>query len=176
MESLTMYLKNCLSVFHVRKKSESLYPRLLRYLDEAYRDELIGDGRYAVALGKTKKLQRFLIIKGRPSLPASAFTADMVLEFRRFIQDEYKYVSQHPELYPRGGGHRPPQKRFRNTTVVHDLKLLQAFFTELENTGEIRCSPFRKIPVCALHPVVMKRKIYQQLLDWKEKRNSGCLQ
>ena len=140
-----MYLKNCLSVFHVRKKSESLYPRLLRYLDEAYRDELIGDGRYAVALGKAKKLQRFLIIKGRPSLPANAFTADMLLEFRRFIQDEYKYVSQHPELYPRGGGHRPPQKRFRNTTVVHDLKLLQAFFTELENTGEIRCSPFRKI-------------------------------
>jgi len=35
----------------------------------------------------------------------------------------------------------------RDTTVVHDLKLLQAFFAELENTREIRRSPFRSISV-----------------------------
>jgi hypothetical protein len=29
--------------------------------------------------------------------------------------------------------------------VVHDLKALQAFFRELEDTGEIRRSPFKKI-------------------------------
>ena len=39
------------TVFRV-KKNERMYPRLLRYLDEAHRDGVMGDGRYAVALGK----------------------------------------------------------------------------------------------------------------------------
>lgn len=75
------------------------------------------------------------------------FTSDLVMEFRQFIYDEYKYVPLYPALYPHGEGHRPPQKRLRDTTVVHDLKLLQAFFAELENTDEISRSPFRKISV-----------------------------
>ena len=129
----------------MRKPSEPLYPRLLRYINEAHRDGVMGDGRYAVALGKAAKLHRFLTIIGRTDLTAREFTADMMLKFRQFIYDEYQYVPLHPALYPRQSGHRPPQKRLRDATVVHDLKLLQAFFAELENTGEIRRSPFRKI-------------------------------
>lgn len=144
---MTNYLNRCLCVFHIRKKSETLYARLLRYIDEAHRDGVMGDARYAVALGKASKLRRFLIINGRGSMTAKNFTAEMVLEFRQFIFDEYKYVSIYPDLYPRGSGHRPPQKRLRITTVVHDLKLLQAFFAELEDTNEIRRSPFRRISV-----------------------------
>ena len=124
-----------------------MYPRLLRFIDEAHRDGVMGDTRYAVALSKARKLDRFLRIIGRSSMPVRAFTNDMVLEFRQFIQDEYRYVALYPMLYPRGAGHRPPQKRLRDTTVVHDLKLFQAFFAELENTGEINRSPFRRISV-----------------------------
>lgn len=131
--------------FFTGNKSESLLQRLLRFLDEAHRDGVIGDGRYAVALGKAAKLNRFLIIAGRQMLSANEFTTDLVLEFRQFIADEYKYVSLYPELYPRGSGYHWPKKRLRDTTVVHDLKLLQAFFAELENTDEIRRSPFRKL-------------------------------
>lgn len=131
--------------FFTGSKPESLYNRLLRYIDEAHRDGVIGDGRYAVALGKAAKLNRFLIIIGRSSMTASEFTTDMVLGFRQFIADEYKYVHLYPDLYPHGSGHHWPEKRLRDTTVVHDLKLLQAFFAELENTDEIRRSPFRKI-------------------------------
>ena len=144
---MTNYLNRCLCAFHIRKKSETLYARLLRYIDEAHRDGVMGDARYAVALGKASKLRRFLIINGRRSMTAKDFTAETVLEFRQFIFDEYKYVSLYPDLYPRGSGHRPPQKRLRITTVVHDLKLLQAFFAELEDTNEIRRSPFRRISV-----------------------------
>lgn len=129
----------------VKTKTESLYSRLLRYLDEAHRNGFIGDGRYAVALGKAKKLHRFLTIIGHPSLSVDDFTPDLVLEFRQFVYDEYKYVPLFPHLYPRIAGHRVPTKRCCNSTVVHDLKLLQAFFAELENTGEIHRSPFRKI-------------------------------
>jgi hypothetical protein len=105
----------------------------------------MGDARYAVALGKAEKLRRFLVIFSLKSLSAREFTTSNVLQFRQFVYDEYKFVSQHPDLYPRGSGHRAPRKRLRDTTVVHDLKLLQAFFAELESTDEIPTSPFRKI-------------------------------
>lgn len=131
--------------YFVFKKSESLYQRFLRYLDESHRDGLMGNGRYAVALGKAHKLMRFLTIEGHPDIATRKFTTDMLLRFRQFIYDEYKYARQYPALYPRGLGHRPPKKRLRDTTVVHDLKLLQAFFAELETTEEIRRSPFRSI-------------------------------
>ena len=145
MEKITNYLNRCLSIFHVRKKSELIYPRLLRFINEAHRDGVMGDARYAVALSKARKLERFLFIIGRPNMPLNAFTTDMVLQFRQFVYDEYKYVPQFPALYPRGAGHRPPTRRLKDTTVVHDLKLIQAFFAELENTGEIDRSPFRRI-------------------------------
>lgn len=146
MESIRTFFNRCFSTLQFKKnQSEELYPRFLRYLNEAHRDGVMGNGRYAVALGKAEKLQRFLIITKRTSLTADEFTTDILLEFRQFIYDEYKYVSQYTELYPRSAGHRPPKQRLRDTTVVHDLKLLQAFFAELENTDEIRRSPFRKI-------------------------------
>ena len=131
--------------YFTSKRSEPLYPRFLRYIDEAHRDGVIGDGRYAVALGKAAKLNRFLTIIGQRSMPACDLTTDMLMEFRQFLYDEYKYVSLYPHLYPRGSGHHWPKKRLRDTTVVHDLKLLQAFFAELENADEIRRSPFRKL-------------------------------
>jgi integrase len=160
----------------VKTKTESLYSRLLRYLDEAHRNGFIGDGRYAVALGKAKKLHRFLIIIGHPSLPVEDFTPDLVLEFRQFVYDEYKYVPLFPHLYPRIAGHRIPTKRCCNSTVVHDLKLLQAFFAELENTGEIRLSPFRKISLkkrkAIMHvmyddPVFLRADEFRQVMQTK---------
>ena len=131
--------------FFTGNKPESLYNRLLRYIDESHRDGVIGDGRYAVALGKASKLRRFLHIIGRRTMPTQEFTTEMLMEFRQFVYDEYLYVPLYPDLYPRGSGHHWPKKRLRDTTVVHDLKLLQAFFAELENTDEIRRSPFRKL-------------------------------
>ena len=126
-------------------KPESLYHRLLRFIEEAHRDGIIGDGRYAVALSKAAKLNRFLIIIRQRFITAREFTTELLMEFRQFLYDEYKYVSLYPDLYPRGSGHHWPKKRLRDTTVVHDLKLLQAFFAELENADEIRRSPFRKL-------------------------------
>ena len=140
----SMIINSILRIFSIKKK-ETLSERFLRYLDEEHRDGLIGDSRYAVALSKAKKLQRFLVITKRSNLTAREFTTDMVMEFRQFVYDEYKYVAQHPELYPRGCGHRPPKNRMKDSTVVHDLRLLRAFFSELENADEISRSPFRRI-------------------------------
>lgn len=131
--------------FNQRKSGEPVYQRLMQYLKEAHRDGVIGQGRYIVLIGKARKLQRFLIIKGLSGISANDFTADLLLEYRKFIYDEYHYVSRFPELYPKGEGRHAPRRRCKDTTVVHDLKTLQAFFRELEDTGEIRQSPFKKI-------------------------------
>ena len=131
--------------FNQRKSGEPVYQRLMQYLKEAHRDGVIGQGRYIVLIGKAHKLQRFLIIKGLSGISANDFTADLLLEYRKFIYDEYHYVSRFPELYPKGEGRHAPRRRCKDTTVVHDLKALQAFFRELEDTGEIRQSPFKKI-------------------------------
>ena len=128
-----------------KTRSKPLYPRLIRYIEEAHRDGIMGDGRYAVALGKAKKLHRFLYIIGRSAITVREFSTELVLKFRHFVYDEYMYVPQFPELYPRGKGHRPPTKRMKDTTVVHDLKILQAFYEELKNADEIRRSPFHNI-------------------------------
>ena len=127
------------------KSSKPVYQRLVQYIQEAHRDGVIGLGRYTVLVGKARKLQRFLIIKGLSAISPSDFTADLLLQYREFIYDEYHYVSRFPELYPKGEGRHAPRRRCKDTTVVHDLKALQAFFRELEDTGEIRQSPFKKI-------------------------------
>lgn len=128
-----------------RQDGEPVYERLRRYIEEAYRDGVIGAGRYMITLGKARKLQRFLIINGLSGISAREFTTELLLEYRKFVYDEYLYVSQFPYLYPSGGGRHAPQRRCKDATVVHDLKALQAFFRELEDTGEIRRSPFKKI-------------------------------
>lgn len=133
------------TAFTRRKTEVPVYTRLHRYIEEAYRDGVIGTGRYTVALSKARKLQRFLTIKGLSGISAREFTTDLLLEYRKFIYDEYLYVPQFPGLYPKGEGRHAPRRRCKDTTVVHDLKALQAFFRELEDTGEIRCSPFKKI-------------------------------
>ena len=148
METITMYLRRVVNegvAFAMRKAGEPMYKRLTRYIEEAYRDGVIGAGRYAVLQGKARKLQRFLKIKGLSGISAREFTTELLLEYRKFIYDEYLYVAQFPRLYPKGEGRHAPRRRCKNTTVVHDLKALQAFFRELEDTGEIRHSPFKRI-------------------------------
>ncbi len=148
--------------------------RLMRYIEESYRDGVIGHGRYMVLLGKARKLQRFLTIKGLSAISAREFTSDLLLEYRQFIYDEYLYVPQFPQLYPKGEGRHAPQRRCKNTTVVHDLKALQAFFRELEDTGEIRRSPFKKISFekrkSIMHvmydaPVFLKAEEFRQVVN-----------
>ena len=85
------------------------------------------------------------MVKGLSALSFREFDVSLLLEYRQFIYDEYLYVPLFPHLYPKGGGRRAPKKRCKNNTVVNDLLALKAFFNELEDTGEIRRSPFRKL-------------------------------
>ena len=122
-----------------------MYSRYLRYVEEIHKVGVVGASRYTQLLSKARKLWRFLEINGLTGVSAREFDSSLLLEYRQFIYNEYLYVSQFPSLYPKGEGRHAPRRRCKNTTVVHDLKALQAFFRELEDTGEIRRSPFKKI-------------------------------
>ena len=129
----------------VNSRCEPMYSRYLRYVEEIHKVGVVGASRYTQLLSKARKLWRFLEINGLTGVSAREFDSSLLLEYRQFVYDEYKYVPLHPHLYPSGGGRRAPKKRCKNNTVVSDLLALKAFFSELEDTGEIRRSPFRKL-------------------------------
>ena len=127
------------------KGEENLIQRFQRYVEEAYRDDIIGKHRHMHYDAIVRRLDRFLHIKGHSNMMPEQFDVMMLMDYRAFIQDEYRYVSQYPKLYVKNGRKRYPTKRISNNSVVHEMKALRAFFNELENTDEIFKSPFRKI-------------------------------
>ena len=78
--------------------TETLYPRFVRYLEDAHRDGVIGDARYAVAIGKARKLNRFLTIMGLSSITADDFTPDLVLQFRQLFSTNTKMCRSTPNF------------------------------------------------------------------------------
>ena len=124
---------------------ENLIQRFHRYVEEAFRDGIIGEHRHMHYDAMVRRMERFLFIKGHSNMMPEQFDVKMLMDYRAFIADEYLYVPQYPKLYVKDGRKRYPTKRISNNSVVHEMKGLRAFFNELENTDEIFKSPFRKI-------------------------------
>ena len=124
---------------------ENLIQRYYRYIEEAYRDGIIGYQRHSQYLSKARRLERFLTIKGFSQIKPVQFDSKMLMDFRQFCFDEYQYVKRYPKLYPKDGVHRYPTQQISSNSVVHEMKALKAFFNEIENTDEIFKSPFRRI-------------------------------
>lgn len=124
---------------------ENLIQRFHRYIEEAYRDGIIGEHRHMHYDAMCRRMERFLFIKGHSNMMPEQFDVKMLMDYRAFIADEYLYVDQYPKLYVKDGRKRYPTKKISNNSVVHEMKGLRAFFNELENTDEIFKSPFRKI-------------------------------
>lgn len=132
------------AVLHPNGK-ENLTRRFRRYIEEAYRDGIIGEHRHMHYDAMCRRMERFLHIKGHSNMMPEQFDVKMLMDYRAFIADEYLYVPQYPKIYVKDGRKRYPTKRISNNSVVHEMKGLRAFFNELENTDEIFKSPFRKI-------------------------------
>ena len=124
---------------------ETFVQRFRRYVEEAFRDGIIGDHRHMHYDAMVRRMERFLHIKGHSQLLPAQFDVKMLMDYRQFVSDEYLYVSQYPKLYQKDGRKRYPTKRISNNSVIHEMKGLRAFLNELENTDEIFKSPFRKI-------------------------------
>lgn len=115
------------------------------YLSKALRDGIIGERRGAHISIVRDKLERFLSVKGLSHITAKEFDDELLMEFRQFLYDEYKYVPRFRSLYKDMKPQNIPEKRLSSNTVVSQLKMLQTFFAELEVNGDIERSPFRQI-------------------------------
>lgn len=115
------------------------------YADKALKHGIIGNARHRHIMVVADKLERFLIINGIRGMTIEEFNADHLMDFRDFIFDEYKYIKRYPKLYDDVKEQNKPQARLSMNTVVSQMKMLQTFFTELEDTDEISKSPFRKL-------------------------------
>ena len=156
--------------------NETICERYKRYINDSFRDGVIGRDRYCQYMGKARRLQRFLCIIGQPNISANEFDINMLMTFRKFVTDEYLYVKKYRNLYPEHNRsrHRYPTKQMSNNSVVHEMKALKAFFSELENTDEILKSPFRRLSnekrrimmhVMYNEPFFLRAEEFQKVVD-----------
>lgn len=68
-----------------------------------------------------------------------------LMKLRLFLFEEYKYVEKYPALYSEIKERCIPSKERAQNTVAIKLRILQAFYTELEDRDEIDVSAFRKL-------------------------------
>lgn len=157
----------------VRHGNLPLAERYRAFVEQGYAAGFIGKGRYAQCLSIASRLERWLSITRRENLPVEDFTADMLLEYRKFVADEYQYAGSYPLLY--FGLCRRPRKRRKNSSVVLELKALKAFFSELEDTEEIRRSPFRRLSrekrKSIMH-VMYDEPVFLREAEWKAVRDA----
>ena len=132
-------------IVEVRRQEIGIVARFKRYIENSLRDGIIGDNRAKHIKVVCDKLERFLKIRGLSRMTASRFDQDVLMDFRNFIFDEYLYVSRNKRLYKSIPARNLPIRRLSNNTVVSQMKMLQTFFTDLENRDEITKSPFRRL-------------------------------
>lgn len=124
---------------------QSVTDRFRRFAGESLRDRILGKRRYDHVIVVCGKLSRFLAIKGLGRITPTEFTETHLMEFRNFLFDEYLYVPKYKRIYKDVPLASQPKARLSMNTVVSQMKMLQTFFNELENTDEIAKSPFRKL-------------------------------
>lgn len=128
-----------------RMNSQTTIGRFRQYLDDQKRDGLIGEARSKHIDVVIDKMERHLQIAGKSSIIPQDFTDRDLLDFRNFLFEEYSYVEKYPKLYENVKERNRPKARLSMNTVASQLKMVQAFFTYLENRDEIVKSPFRRL-------------------------------
>lgn len=123
----------------------TLLERFKVFIEDAFRDGIIGEPRMRHYDVIYHELERFLEIKKLTKLTAPEFTADMLMDFRCFLINEYKYVGKYKYLYEDKKKLEIPTQPRSSNTVVAKMKKIQAFFNELEDKEELVVSPFRKL-------------------------------
>jgi len=142
-EQLIAEMKN--PIVEIRNESPGIITRFHQYIEGAVRDGIFGENRGKHIKVVCDKMERFLVIKGMSKMTAQEFDQNVLMDFRNFIFDEYKYVDKHKRLYKNFSKKNLPTERLSANTVVSQMKMLQTFFNDLENRDEINKSPFRKL-------------------------------
>lgn len=120
---------------------------LLNRFNKYITDGLFSDARKAGYWVTYRILERFLIISHQESINFDEVTPEFIMNFREFIINEWEFArkKKYAYLYTEiTKNNFPDEPRSQNTTSIK-LKMLQAFFGQLEDADEIGKSPFRKM-------------------------------
>ena len=129
----------------LRVENPNVATRFRMYADTAFKAGILSPGRHKHIKVVSDKLERFLIIKGISGITSEEFTVDHLLDFRELLFNEYLYIKKYPKLYKNVKPQNKPEARLSMNTIASQLKMLQTFFTDLENRDEITKSPFRRL-------------------------------
>ena len=163
-------------IVEVRRVEPGVVSRFNQYIDCAVRDGIFGENRAKHIRVVCGKLDRFLTIKGLSKMTITEFDQDTLMEFRNFILDEYLYVDKNKRLYKDFVTKNLPKERLSANTAASQMKMLQSFFTDLENRDEITKSPFRKLGADRKKavmkttydaPVFLRKEEFQKVLTAK---------
>lgn len=140
-----------------KKDASILLVRMDKYIESGVRDGIFGKSRENQYRTLSAILRRYLVIFGDVDMKVKDADADFLMRLRQFIIDEYRYLDDWRHLYidilPQN---LPTTKRNDNTTAIK-MKMLQAFFTELEDNEEIEKSPFRRLGKERKHTIMRER-------------------
>lgn len=123
----------------------TLPARLTAFMEDGIKTGLFQKNRYRHYQVTCRILERFLLINRLSKITPEQFTEDILIDFRNFLVEEYKYVDRYPSLYCNEEFKRQPIVMRSQNTVASKLKMLQTFFNELVIRGELSLSPFSKI-------------------------------
>lgn len=125
--------------------SNILLDRFDTFINDGLRDGLFGIARARHYRVMYRILQRFLIIYHLPDLKVQDMDAEILMQLRQFIADEYLLVDDWRQLYVGLKESDVPKESRSANTIAMKMKMLQAFFNEMENQEIIEKSPFRKL-------------------------------
>lgn len=119
--------------------------RLATFIQDGLRDGLFGESRAKLYNALLALIQRFMVVFGLKAVEVKDVDANMLMNIRQFIADEYLFVNDWRQLYKSQRAQNIPTERRSQNTIATRMKMLQTFFTELEDREEIERSPFRKL-------------------------------
>lgn len=116
-----------------------------------YLDEEKSLGRYSGKMHRdayalSRKLERYLVIRGLVDVSLDGVTTEMVTDFEKFCIDEYQYAANpaYAALYPRDceGSKYWPKHKLKEEPLRKLLNTFYAFWNDMVLFGEIVRSPY----------------------------------
>lgn len=123
------------------ERADGLLKRFSKYVEEGLFSERRHAG-YKVMIGI---LTRYLAIAGEKRIKVDEVSPAFLMDLRDFMVNEYEYASKPrwAHLYTDFSINNLPKAPRAQNTVAVNMKMLKAFFTQLEDSDEIQKSPFR---------------------------------
>ena len=128
-----------------QKDDVTLLERFHLFMDDGLKIGVFQKTRFRHYQVTYRILERFLLINRLVKITPKQFSEDILMDFRRFMIEEYRYIEKYPSLYDNVELRKQPIVKRSQNTVAVKLRMLQAFFRDLVVRGELDVSPFDKV-------------------------------